>query len=224
MSKTIKDILQNIEFEGRKLDVILNEDGEPLFELYSVGMALGYVNWDGKSYFEDGSQKLFPRKDRIDKVVKNAEIIGSVHDGHTYINIEDIRKMISLCHTENKIKFIEWLKSNGFITQTEVFNTTRKEINFLNKLEQSLKPFNITGIRQYNVLNYKIDYYIPNLNIAIEYDENRHSNYTYEQHELRQQEIEKELNCEFIRVTDFETNEYNIGLVIKEIFNIKAIA
>ena len=217
MSKTIKDILQNIEFEGRKLDVILNEDGEPLFELYSVGMALGYAR-------PNTTGKLFPRKDRIDKTLKNAEIIGVDHDGQTYINIEDIRKMISLCHTENKIKFIEWLKSNGFITQTEVFNTTRKEINFLNKLEQALKPFNITGIRQYNVLNYKIDYYIPNLNIAIEYDENRHSNYTYEQHELRQQEIEKELNCEFIRVTDFETNEYNIGLVIKEIFNIKAIA
>ena len=221
MSKTIKDILQNIEFEGKKLDVILNEDGEPLFELYSVGMALGYVN---KRTNSTGKLYISPYKSRIDKTLKNAEIIGVDHDGQTYINIEDIRKMISLCHTENKIKFIEWLKFNGFITQTEVFNTTRKEINFLNKLEQSLKPFNITGIRQYSVLNYRIDYYIPSLNIAIEYDENGHSNYTYEQHELRQEQIENELGCKFIRVTDFKTNEYNIGLVIKEIFNIKLIA
>lgn len=65
------------------------------------------------------------------------------------------------------------------------------------------------------MLTYRIDYYIPSLNIAIEYDENNHKNYTYEQHELRQKLIERELGCKFIRVNDSNSDEYNIGQVIK---------
>ena len=65
-----------------------------------------------------------------------------------------------------------------------------------------------------------IDYYISNLNIAIEYDENGHKNYSHEAQEGRQKKIEKELGCRFIRVSDKNSDEYNIGLVIKEIFNI----
>lgn len=98
---------------------------------------------------------------------------------------------------------------------------TRKELEFLDKLKTSLIPFNIKGINQYTVLNYRIDYYIPSLNIAIEYDENDHRNYSYKSHKGRQKEIEKELGCRFIRVSDKNSDEYNIGLVIKEIFNIK---
>lgn len=44
---------------------------------------------------------------------------------------------------------------------------------------------------QYKVLNYRIDFFMPYFNIAIEYDENNHKNYTYEQQEGRQKEIEK---------------------------------
>lgn len=97
----------------------------------------------------------------------------------------------------------------------------RPEITFINDLEEALKPFNIRGIRQYSILSYRIDYYIPSLKIAIEYDENDHKNYSYEAHEGRQQEIEKKLGCRFIRVSDKNTNSYNIGLIIKNIFNIK---
>nr|DAJ41289.1 MAG TPA: regulatory protein [Caudoviricetes sp.] len=101
-----------------------------------------------------------------------------------------------------------------------IIDLNRKEIEFLDKLEESLKPFNIKGKRQYSVLNYRIDYYIPSLNIAIEYDENEHKNYTYEQHEGRQKEIEKELGCRFIRVHDGNTDNYNIGFIIKNIFKL----
>ena len=57
------------------------------------------------------------------------------------------------------------------------------------------------------------------MNIAIEYDENRHASYKYEEHEGRQ----KEIGCKFIRVTDKESDEYNIGLVFKELFNITVV-
>ena len=89
----------------------------------------------------------------------------------------------------------------------------RKEISFLNDLEQVLLPLGIKGIRQYKVFNYRIDYYIPDLKIAIEYDENDHKGYSYEKQEGRQKKIEKELKCRFIRVSDKETNEENIKLI-----------
>ena len=62
------------------------------------------------------------------------------------------------------------------------------------------------------------------MNITIEHDENEHASYKYEEHEGRQKEIEKELGCKFIRVTDKESDEYNIGLVIKELFNITVVS
>ncbi len=98
----------------------------------------------------------------------------------------------------------------------------RKEIEFLDELEDALSPFNIKGIRQYSVIDnkYRIDYYIPSINVAIEYDENNHRGYSYEKHEGRQREIEDLLKCKFIRISDDNTNSYNIGFVLKNIFNL----
>jgi hypothetical protein len=52
----------------------------------------------------------------------------------------------------------------------------------------------------------------------MEYDEDEHKNYTYAEHEGRQKDIEKELGCSFIRVSDKNSDEHNIGLVFKELF------
>lgn len=99
-------------------------------------------------------------------------------------------------------------------------NLERKEIEFIDQLEDALKPFDIKGQRQYRVLKYRIDYYIPSLQIAIEYDENNHSYYSYDSEEGRQKEIENELGCRFIRVSNDKSHSYNIGLVIKNIFSL----
>lgn len=101
-----------------------------------------------------------------------------------------------------------------------VIEPKRKELEFLDMLEKTLEPFNYTSIRQYNVLNYRVDLYIKELNVTIEFDENNHDSYTYEQHEGRQREIEKELGCKFIRVSDNESNLYNIGLVMKGLMEV----
>ena len=36
--------------------------------------------------------------------------------------------------------------------------------------------------------------------------------------------LKKELGCKFIRVIDKKSDEYNIGLVIKELFNITVVS
>ena len=52
-------------FEGNNVKIITDEKGEPLFEIYSTGMALGHIK------FAKG--KAYPRKDSIDRDIKNAE-------------------------------------------------------------------------------------------------------------------------------------------------------
>lgn len=94
-----------------------------------------------------------------------------------------------------------------------------KEINFIDKLEKVLEPLDIKGVKQYQVMDnkYRIDYYIPKFNLAIEYDENNHIYYKHD--EDREKEIKQELNCEFIRVSDDNCDEYNIGYIIKKLWD-----
>lgn len=94
-----------------------------------------------------------------------------------------------------------------------------KEINFIDKLEKVLEPLEIKGVKQYQIMNnkYRIDYYIPKFNLAIEYDENNHI--YYKRDEDREKEIKQELNCEFIRVSDDNCDEYNIGYIIKKLWD-----
>ena len=128
--------------------------------------------------------------------------------------------MNGLRMTSDVAKTIEYLQSIGMYSNTIEVVDNRKEIEFLTQLEQTLEPFGIKGESQYSVDKYRIDYYIKDMNVAIEYDENDHNHYTYEQHELRQQIIEKQLGCKFIRVSDSKSHAYNVGIVIKELFNI----
>ena len=170
-------------------------------------------------------------------IISILEQVGDLQVTDYFIqsNYKDVSNKTNKCYlcTMQGVKFI-LDKTSNYKKKEKLYNwyykktnqeiapilADRHEIQFLDILEESLKAFNITGIRQYNTLKYRIDYYIPSLNIAIEYDENGHEYYSYEEHECRQKEIENELGCRFIRVTDNDTHYFNIGKVIKEIFNI----
>ena len=135
--------------------------------------------------------------------------------GETFGTKDMILKIVneSKMSIEDKKEYLDFFEVDYVVGET-------KEDGFIDGLERALAPFGIKGIKQYSILGYKIDYYIESLNIAIEYDENGHEYYSHERHELRQELIEDELECKFIRVTDKESHEYNIGYVIKNIFNL----
>lgn len=213
-------------FEGIELEVLTKEDvnvdfnGECLFNGIQVVKILGYGVDDYiktiNRHCDEESVSLIT-KDKL----KSKTALTLKQRGTYFINEDGVVDLICNSKTisnNKKDEFIEFLKNNNLIKHDRVLTNQRHEINFLDKLEQALKPFNITGKKQYNVLNYRIDYYIPHLNIAIEYDENGHDYYTYNQHEGRQKEIEKELGCKFIRVTDNNSDEYNLGYIIKKIY------
>ena len=174
-------------------------------------------------------RKWFPRMceygfvENVDftRAFQKCPTLGGIQTVADYAITIDMAKDICRKQRRNK-KALFMIKYLSKFDKRDVYiiEPDRKEVTFINKLETALIPFKLKGIKQFRILNYRIDYYISNLNIAIEYDENNHKNYSYKAHESRQKEIEKELGCRFIRVSYKNSDEYNIGLVIKEIFNI----
>ena len=92
-------------FEGNNVKVIINEKGEPLFEIYSTGMALGYIKQNtinGKTYYQC-------RKDRVDKTIESAEIKPLVQDGLKYFTEEQLYDFMLECKTEKCKPFKKWV-------------------------------------------------------------------------------------------------------------------
>ena len=198
-------------FEGNDVNVI-EINGEPMFEIYSTGMALGHT--------KIAKGKIYPRKDRIDANLKNAEISTLAHDGQAFINITGLKKMISMCHSKNKIRFINWLKENNFVQYDEVFASTTSEEIFMNNLEKIFSYMNLSIERQKIDNNYRLDGYIPEIDVVIEYDENGHAHYNSEKEYEREMYIKNKYS-HIVRVNDFSDVLDNVGIVVNKIFEIK---
>lgn len=109
---------------------------------------------------------------------------------------------------------------NNLTNKNIIIISSRKEIEFIEKLERLLKLLNLKSERQYHIKQYRIDLYIYGLNIAIEYDEDDHNNYDKFEEEKRESIIIKELGCEIVRVSDKNSDEHNIGLIVKKIMEL----
>lgn len=195
-------------FEGCRVEII-EIDGQIMFELYSTGIALGFARANSVG-------KIYPRKDRIDKIVNNAEVTIINYNHASYLDLNNLRKLITLSHTSNKYNFICWLKNNNYIDYKEVFNSTRKEIVFLDTLKSILKPMGYKLIDQFIDGDYRFDGYIKELDFVIEYDENNHDNYDRSKEESREIYIKNKYK-HLIRITDSNDLYTNIGIVINNI-------
>lgn len=101
-----------VKFENTAIDVQII-DGTPMFELYTVGMALGYARSNGKLAGEHGvhpeNKVLFPYKSRIDKVCMNAEIQPVVRNAKPYITESQIYDLMLEARTDKCRAFRKWL-------------------------------------------------------------------------------------------------------------------
>ncbi|CAM2079627.1 MAG: BRO family protein [uncultured Clostridium sp.] len=109
-------------FEGHNVEIITLK-GKVLFELYSTGMALGQVK-------KNGVGELYPRKERIDKTLENADIKPCVHRGHKYLTEEMLYDFMLETKTEKCKSFRKWVtnevlptirKSGGYVDNTNKF-------------------------------------------------------------------------------------------------------
>ena len=189
--------LINLEFEGKKLDYIIGEDGEPLFELYNVGMMLGYVViTKGKEY---------PIKKRIEKVVKNAEITGVLHGVKLYLTEEMVYDFMLEAHTEPCKRFKKWItkevlpsirKHGAYIGENADENYVNNELRFGNKT--TIKTFANADPAMVNKLYDEFKEYIDT-----EYKNNTNVR------KSRYSSVEKGLNR---LLENIGTNAENIGL------------
>lgn len=116
---------------------------------------------------------------------------------------------LSKISTERTIYFIKELleKENVYI---HTVKPPRKEHDFAKLLKSVVSwKYDIVEQKQVKIKEYyfRIDFYIPKIKLAIEYDESHHENKeNKEKDNLRQQLITEKLNCKFIRVS--ENKEY----------------
>lgn len=141
---------------------------------------------------------------------------------------EEAKSNISKNNCNNKIE-VRKKKSKAMMgnkhfmfgkKQPEIFNKKRRittlkniqklggikigmnETRILDELELSL---NKKIIRQYEICGYSVDGYIPKLNLVIEVDEKGHFDIDRNLKQkdiIRQNNIQKELNCDFVRIGD----------------------
>lgn len=144
-----------------------------------------------------------------------------------YINAGNVIRLVEKSKTVTESTKVDFLKFLNLDKDKAIIISSRKEIEFLDTLEAQLKVFDITNFKhQYSNMqcgDYRIDLYIPELNVAIEYDENSHKHYTYEQQEIRQQLIEEELGCRFIRVSDDKSHVENSAIVLRELMKLNLL-
>lgn len=98
------------QFEGNNVTVKMI-NGESMFEIYSTGMALGFVT--------KAKEQSYPHKIRINKILKNAEISTVVHGGTTFITESQLYDFMLEAKTEKCKPFRKWVV-------TEVLPSIRK--------------------------------------------------------------------------------------------------
>lgn len=196
------------------MDLIKSEKGYVLSakELHKeLGMKKAFSTWIKTSieraYLDEGK----------DYLVSKQESTGG-RPGIDYIlSIESAMRLIMFSNKTGKA--IKLYKTLASVIETDVIQITptRKELLFEIDIKGALKEI-ATIISQYPVLNYRVDFYLPEFNLVIEYDEKHHLYYKNDKE--RQSEIENYLQCHFIRVDEgFELEGINKILKVV-IFNI----
>ena len=85
---------------------------------------------------------------------------------------------------------------------------------------EAFKSLNIEVIHQFQIDIYRVDFYIPEYNMVIEYDEDYHRN-TYYQDRIRENKIKEKINCSFIRCNAKDKDVKNIMKILNHIFIFK---
>ena len=169
--------------------------------------------------------------EQLDKILGVSLNIGNLIIPSTYEVVGQNRKYKEYLLTSgglgvylNRIQSINKTISEFLLNFADIkqfHSYTRFELAFIDTLNEALNELGITGVRQFSVGKYKIDFYIPKLNIVVEYDEKHHQLSTNIQSDkIRQDYIEKELNCKFIRCDYKDSDIKNVMKVVKYIHNV----
>lgn len=148
--------------------------------------------------------KNFIKTIHIKSLVNNQKTIYNQYIKANTLDIvflDSVKHIINIANTQNAIVRRYYLK--------------RYEEETIPYIIESFKDV-YNPIYQYKVGNYFIDLYIPELNLAIECDENGHRFYDKQKELEREQYIKNKLGCEFIRYNPNDKN-FKVTDVVNEI-------
>lgn len=179
--------IQLFQFDTHEVRFI---NGKPVAN--DVASALGYKNPADAVY-------------RLVKEKNKGLVRASTPSGMQSMTVLEEAGVLQLVSGSRMPKALEIAKKLGFTT----FHSLPEQESVL-VLESAFAD--LSPIRQFTVHGYHIDLYLAKVNLAIECDENGHSN-GYPDDPAREQIIKSALGCSFVR---FNPNEagFNIGDVI----------
>lgn len=142
-------ILKKFEATDVTIEII---NGVPMFELYSTGMALGYVN----KRTSKGKEYITPYKSRIEKTAKNAGITGLCQGVTTYLTENQLYDFMFEAKTEKCKPFRKWIVEEvlPMINKTGGYVESNMEEEFVNSylpdLSEEVKILVIKDLRESN--------------------------------------------------------------------------
>ena len=149
----INEIIAKSEYKNVE---IIMEDGEPLFELYSLGMALGYVT--------EAKGKSYPHKTRINKIRKSAEISGVVRGVQLFLTESEMYDFLLESKSDVGRAFRHWVVCDLLpqIRKTGGYVAEGREQEFVNNtpaLQSEIRSLhNAIAVLQMQVAPKKCDY------------------------------------------------------------------
>lgn len=197
----VQQFQNNELFNGNLIVSRDTETDEVYFYAKQAATILGYKDTDQAIRIHCSDAKWLSKSQLTVLFGENTEANG-VHfsnSGGKVISSKDMISLISNNQTSSdEIK--SFLLSIADPDCVLVSNKQTKESAFYHTVvKRMFAKYEI--IRQYPILGYKIDFYVPELKIAIEFDEKYHDDNIVKD-QVRQKEIEDKLKCTFIRVPE----------------------
>jgi very-short-patch-repair endonuclease len=190
-------LIPALELEGGTIDTQVDENGVTWFKAKDVCGSLGYDINDVNKHLAKHVSKADQTK-RIDRSSGQGRNVNFINESGVIDLVVHTSKSI-----ENRKDFLESL---GIKADHVKF---QKKQRFEFQCFHSMVSVMFDGyeiVPQYSVDNYRIDFYIPELNLAVEIDEVAHER-QIEEDRVRQSYIEKKLGCKFLRIKENRLKE-----------------
>lgn len=183
-------------------------DGTPWFRGKDVASILGYAD----------TKKAISKHVDSDNKRQLCEVCSraaTAHDRNAiYINEEGVRRLVIKSQKPQASKLASEL---GIKEETRYL---RKEIEIVGFIQEILTQVMIPFEFQKHVANYRVDLYLPKQKLAIEIDENNHADRDPYYERAREERIQEELGCKFLRINpdapDFKLS-LCVGRIIREV-------
>jgi len=198
------------KFDTKEYNILTIVDGDNNKWFKGVGVAkiLGYSNKqkavrDHVKLEDKQKRGNFRRPNNMEPLVHNEK-------NQIFINERGLK---SLIRKSRMCKASELAKTFGIDLLNHKYEC--KESETIGAIIKSFSGEKM--IQQHSVLDYRLDLYFPDYNLAIECDENNHNDRNISDERRRQRRITKKIKCQWVRFNP-DSEDFNIFQIINKIF------